>query len=465
MFYELRITVYESYSVNVKEALRLKTSAVVSFVGAGGKTSAMYRLANELADAGVRVVTTTTTRLFETQMALAPAVVTVEDGWTDDHARELQRRLEEYGHCLVVGLPEGEDGGEKRFGVSPELVAELHARPDVDVVLVEADGSRLRSFKAPARHEPVVPAVTTHLVPVVGVDAIGQPLADVHRPERVARLAGVTPDSRVTPAIVATVLAHPAGGAKGRPPGATLMPLVSKVEDDAALQQARAVASLLLQEANVDAVVIGAVQQEPPVREVWGRVAGIVLAAGESTRYEGETKQLLPWGETTLVGRAAQVALEAGLDPVIVVTGHDAERVAGAVEHLPVQIVYNPDYAAGQSTSVRRGVEVLPTHAGAAAFLLADQPGVTPEVVRAVVQAHRETLAPIVIPTYEGQRGNPVLFDRALFEEIRTIEGDTGGRALFAEHHDDTLRVAVDEAGISQDIDTPASYRRARERT
>lgn len=444
-------------------ALRLEKSTVVSFVGAGGKTSAMFRLADELAAAGRRVVTTTTTRIFNTQMALAPAVVTVEAVWTDDHARALQTHLDEHGHCLVVGT---DGGGQKRNGAPVAIVDELLAY--ADHVLVEADGSRMRPFKAPAEHEPVVPEVTTHLVPVVGVDVLGQRLDSehVHRPELVAKLAGVSLGSVVTSDIVATVLAHPAGGAKGQPEGARLIPVINKVDAprDAGLEQARAVASLLLDAPSVDAVCIGAVQQEPPIREVWERIAGIVLAAGESMRYGGTTKQLLPWGDTTLIGRAAQVALRAGLDPVIVVTGHDAENVAAAVADLPVQTLFNPDYAAGQSTSVRRGVAALPGNIGGAVFLMADTPNVTPAVVRHVVQAHRETLAPIVIPTYAGQRGNPVLFDRALFDKMKAISGDTGGRTLFETYRDEIARVPVETSGILDDIDTPEAYRRLRVR-
>lgn len=447
--------------MNLKRALRLRHSAIVAFVGAGGKTSAMFRLAGELVDTGHRVVTTTTTRISNAQMARAPAVATVEDVWTDDHGRDLQAYLDEHGHCLVVG-PDG--GGEKRYGVPAEFVVTLQAY--ADCVLVEADGSRMRPLKAPAKHEPVVPESITHLVPVAGIDVIGQPLdaAHVHRSELVANLTGVALGSVVTPDIVATVLAHPAGGAKGRPDGSRLIPLINKVDapHDAGLEHAQAIAGLLLDAPNVDGAIIGAAQQEPPVHETWERVAGIVLAAGESRRYGEQTKQLLPWGETTLVGRATQVALAAGLNPVIVVTGYDAERVAGAVEQLPVEVVHNPDYTAGQSTSVRRGVDVLPANVGAAAFLMADTPGVTPADVRAVIQAHRETLAPIVIPTHEGQRGNPVLFDRALFNEMKAISGDTGGRALFATYRDEIVRVPVNNPGILHDIDTPETYRRLR---
>lgn len=440
--------------MNLARALRVSHKAVVAFVGGGGKTTAMFRLADELAAQGWRVVSTTTTRLFEAQAAQAPAIVTTEE------LSALAARLDEHGHVLVAAP---RTDATKRLGVPPALVAELIARPDVDAVVVEADGSRRRPFKAPADFEPVVPEVTTHLVPVVGVDVLGQPLDErhVHRPERVAALAGVPPGTVITSALVARVLAHPQGGAKGRPPGARLVPLVNRVEQPEQLDAARELAAALLAFDSIDEVVVGAVQKDPPVREVWGRVAGVVLAAGQATRF-GQTKQLLPWQGTTMVGHVVDVALVAGLSPVVVVVGHDGERVTAAVADRPVQVVWNPEYAAGQSTSVRQGVAALPPSCSAAVFLLADQPGIMPETVRAIVQAHRETLAPIVAPTYKGQRGNPVLFDRNLFAEIREITGDTGARVLFKKYWPHVVWVPVEDGAVVQDIDTPEDYNKAK---
>jgi molybdenum cofactor cytidylyltransferase len=432
---------------SLQSSLRLERGAVVSFVGGGGKTSAMFRLAGELKRDGWRIVTTTTTHLAESQRAFAPSVLRLTE------LSCLRERLDEFGHCLVVGPP---DNKGRVHGVPPAMIADLHARPDVDAVLVEADGSRGRPFKAPADHEPVVPPVTTHLIPVVGMDVIGCPLDDgsVHRPEQAAVLAAASAGGPVTVEIVARVLVHPEGGAKCMPPDAELLPLLNKVECDDGLRNARILAERLLQAAIVRRVLIGSMQSAAPVVETCGRTAGIVLAAGLATRF-GSTKQLLPWKDTTLVAWVARVALDAGLHRVVVVTGHDAERVGAAVAGLPVRVVVNPEFTNGQSTSMKCGLGSLPAGMDAAVFLLADQPGVTPEVVRALAQRHRETQAPIVLPAYHGRRGNPVLFDRATFGELERIEGDVGGRALLKKYSDSIEQVAVEESGILEDIDMP----------
>jgi molybdenum cofactor cytidylyltransferase len=423
---------------------------VVSFVGAGGKTSAMFRLASELRAAGWRVVSTTTTHLAEAQTSAAPCVLKA------DEVSRLQPSLERFGHCLIVGNLATEG---KVCGVSPERVASFQALPAVDAVLVEADGSRMRSFKAPGEHEPVVPPVTTHLVSVVGIDAIGIPLdaGHAHRPEQVARLAGAVLGSPITVETVARVMLHAEGGAKNRPAGAVWTPLINKIDCEEGMERARALAERLLLDTEVQTVLLGSMLSELPVREGRCRIAGIVLAAGQARRY-GATKQLVPWDGRTLVERAARTAIDAGLNPVVVVTGHDAGRVGSAVAGLPVRVIYNAEFAAGLSTSVRAGIEALPARTGAVVFLLSDQPGAAPGIVTALAQRHRETLARIIVPTYLGRRGNPVLLDAALFPELVKIVGDMGGRALIDRHPGSLLTVPVEDPGILEDIDTPEDH-------
>jgi molybdenum cofactor cytidylyltransferase len=126
-----------------------------------------------------------------------------------------------------------------------------------------------------------------------------------------------------------------------------------------------------------------------------------------------------------------------------------------------VTVVYNAEWAQGQSTSVKAGLASLPANVSAVLFLLADQPGVTPAIVNALIARHRTTLAPVVWPEHDGRRGNPVLFDRVTFPELLRLSGDTGGRPVLQAYADRAERVPVAGPGVLLDIDTPEDYARA----
>jgi molybdenum cofactor cytidylyltransferase len=246
---------------SLAEALRVDRGDVVAFVGGGGKTTSMFRLADELSASGLRILTTTTTRISERQAASAPVFI------CPDEIKSLGDHLDRFGQCLLVGPPDGKGGV---LSISPDMIGILKERSDIDCILIEADGSKSRPFKAPGRHEPVVPGFTTVLVPVVGLNAIGCFLNDsnVHRPEIAASLAGVPVGSPVTPETVARVLSHRDGGAKDLPTGARLVPLLNKVDlcDE---RTAGEIAGKLLKHPNVDSVLVCSMDRDPPVRALW----------------------------------------------------------------------------------------------------------------------------------------------------------------------------------------------------
>ncbi len=474
----------------ISHALSLHSNDVIVLAGGGGKTTLMFRLADELVAAGRRVVTTMTTRIFVGQMARAPARLVSEDEET--LLAQLPAALANHNHVIVAGGIVVEQ--DKVQGVPPALIDRIAALSAVDAMIVEADGSRRLPFKAPAPHEPVIPTSATIVVPIVGLDVLGQPLdaGHVHRPQLVAELTGAALGDPVTPAMIAAVVAHPQGGSKSVPSMARLIPFLNKVEDEVTLAAAREIARLLLQGPRVDSVLIGAAQADDPVREVWSRVGAVVLAAGEAKRF-GTLKQVLPWRGVPLVAHVTDQALRCpDVDRVAVTVGAGAEQVRAALGDRGVQIVPVSDWMEGQSRSVQAGLRslaplplaqhspapapprspapLLPCSSrstpllasredpGAILFLLADQPGVTPELLAALIQRHRETLAPVVAPRYLGQRGNPVLFDRATFPEFAGLDGDVGARPIIQAHRDEIAWVEWSTPEILEDIDTAADY-------
>lgn len=188
-------------------------------------------------------------------------------------------------------------------------------------------------------------------------------------------------------------------------------------------------------------------------------VSGVILAAGRSARL-GRPKQLLPLAGRPLLAHVVAHALASTLDETILVLGHEASRIAAAIGEAGQRTVVNPAYAAGQSTSVRAGLAALAPEASAALFLLGDQPAVTPDIVDTLLAAYRTDPAPIVVPSYGGQRGNPVLFDRQLFPELEQVTGDEGARAVVRAHVTDVRLVPVPGDAPPQDVDTEADYAR-----
>ncbi|HEX9676370.1 MAG TPA: nucleotidyltransferase family protein, partial [Anaerolineales bacterium] len=314
------------------------------------------------------------------------------------------------------------------------------------------------------------------------LDALGQPIdsAAVHRPGRVSDLLGVPMQERLLPEHLARVLASAQGGLKNVPRQAAIRVLLNKCDDDERLADGRKVAEQLLEVSGVgsaaaapsraadqeipsahsiQAVILASLEADPPVREVYGRVAGIVLAAGESSRL-GVPKQLIPWRGRPLVWHATQAARQAGLSPVVVVIGAWGDQVRMALEGEPVTLVENPVWQAGQSTSVRLGLAEVEAQAEAAAFLLSDTPLVTGELIKQLLHTYQQTLAPLVAPRAGGRRANPVLFDRRTFADLRELEGDQGGRALFERY--EPAWVDWDESALL-DLDTPEDLQRLRE--
>lgn len=253
--------------MTLAEALGLAADEVVALVGGGGKTTAMFRLARETVERGGTAITTTTTRIFAAQIALAPAHVLAAEATSE----RLAAALAAHGHVLVVGETEASTG--KAESVSLDLFHRLRTWFPGACLLNEADGSRMRPFKAPAAHEPVIPEETTLVVPVVGADVFGQPLdADhVHRPELIGALSGAPPGTPITPEIVARVLAHPQGGLKGVPAGARVVVVINKVDSLADRRPAQETASRLLREPSIQTVVLTAVRAPRAVLDICTR--------------------------------------------------------------------------------------------------------------------------------------------------------------------------------------------------
>jgi molybdenum cofactor cytidylyltransferase len=190
------------------------------------------------------------------------------------------------------------------------------------------------------------------------------------------------------------------------------------------------------------------------------RIAAVVLAAGRSTRMGATNKLTAEILGKPLVRIAAEAALGSHAKPVIVVTGHQREGVEAALASLPVQLVHNPDFASGLGSSLKAGIAAVPADADGVIVLLGDMPQVDAHLVDRLIAAFDpEKGALAVVPTFEGRRGNPVLWSRRFFPDLMGIEGDVGARHLIGRYGEAVIEVPVTGKATLVDVDTPEALR------
>ncbi|MBI3168725.1 MAG: putative selenium-dependent hydroxylase accessory protein YqeC [Chloroflexi bacterium] len=441
--------------MNLLRALRLDQTQqcpIICFTGSGGKTTALFQLARQFLElksrfaSHKRVIVTATSHLGTWQIPLADHHVITSD------VEEIQLPTE--GVILVTG----EIDGDRTKPISHNAIDWLRANSQSRQIplLIEADGSRQKPLKAPAVHEPPIPEFAEIVIHVSGLSGLGKSLGEehVHRAEIFSQISGLGLNEKITPQAILKILTHPQGALKNIPPNAKRVALLNQADTPELQSIGGNMARELLNE--YASVIVGSLQKEN--LHLVERTAGIILAAGTSSRY-GQLKQLLDWKGKPFIRHVTKTALHAGLEPVVVVTGFRHADVESHLQDLPVSLVYNPEYEQGQSTSVKKGIAALPSNTGSAIFLLADQPQIPVEVIRALVESHaserQSILAPLVL---EERRANPVLFDRVAFPDLMQLTGDIGGRGIFDKHkvsflpwHDDILIF---------DVDKPEDYER-----
>ena len=229
----------------------------------------------------------------------------------------------------------------------------------------------------------------------------------------------------------------------------------------------RCLAGVPVRRADIQAMGVGGLlmeivsrpQPRAPGRAASAAVAGLVLAAGRSTRMGEDNKLLLPVRGKPLVRHAVEAQLASRAAPVLVVTGHQGREVRAALAGLDVRFVENPDFASGLASSVKAGLAALPEEAEGVVVALGDMPNVTPAVIDRLAEVFAERPeAQAIVPTLLGQRGNPVLLSRALFDAVERISGDQGARRLLDAAGEAVVEVPLDDPAIALDIDTPEAF-------
>jgi molybdenum cofactor cytidylyltransferase len=440
--------------MNLLRALRLDTfqesAPAISLVGAGGKTTALFQLAREFVDTKYKAVfVTASTHLGEWQISNADQHIIYKDIAT--LRAELKDRN---GIVLITG--EIESNKTKPLDMNTLNWLRESCKGRNIPLLIEADGARQCSIKAPAPHEPPIPEFSDTVIHVSGLGVIGKTLNEeyVHRAELFSQYGNLVMGSPVTAESIVSMLGNPEGGLKNIPVHARRVAFLNQADAPTLQSTGGGMAHALLEP--FDSIIVGSLEKQS--FQTFEQTAAIILAAGSSTRY-GAPKQLLDWKGKPFVRHIAETALHSGLWPVVIVTGAHHAEIEYCLKELPVQVVQNENHAQGQSTSIKTGLRALSPKVGACVFLLADQPQIPVDVIRALVESHSRELQPILAPlVLEERRANPVLFDKITFPDLLKLEGDIGGRAIFSNYkveylpwHDDILLL---------DVDKPEDYKR-----
>ncbi len=442
-------------------ALQLRLPARIAFIGAGGKTTAMFELARQLPHP---VIVTTTTHLGKNQLEVADIHFEI------DSPDQIESALQKLAGVNVFTGPSLDP--TRASALQSECFERLwQAAYRLSIsILVEADGARGLPLKAPADHEPVVPDWIETTVVVAGLSAIGKPLSSefVHRPEIYGEIGHIQINDTITNQTVASVLLSEYGGLKGIPAGSQRVALLNQADSEDLQSRGYSIAEQLL--GPYSKVLVSSLKppsiheagssqpgQEERIFAAFTRIGAIILAAGGSKRL-GEPKQLLAWKGESFIRHVARSAVRAGFSPVIVVTGAIIDEIEQALNGLPVMIQHNPDWEKGQSTSIRTGLKSLPDHCGGVVFMLADQPQIPVTLLSQLASSHHQTLAPVIAPLVDGRRANPVLFDRITFKDLMGLTGDVGGRAIFSKYH--VSYVPWHDSSILIDVDLREDYER-----
>ena len=202
-----------------------------------------------------------------------------------------------------------------------------------------------------------------------------------------------------------------------------------------------------------EAIGFGTAPKAPP------RIAALVLAAGKSSRMGPDNKLLamLPDGRT-MIAQTVDHVLASAARPVIVVTGHQDAEIQTALHDRPVRFVHAEDFAAGLAASLHAGIAALSSGIGAALICLGDMPLIGPATLDQLIAAFDPTEGrEIILPTFEGQRGNPVLWGKRFFPALLGLQGDIGARQILHQHMESVTEVALDTDSVLLDFDTPAA--------
>lgn len=429
-----------------EQAFDVAPGDVVAFIGAGGKTSLLVGLGYELAEAGWRVLATTTTRLSTDQLDLFPCTMAAGAA-----PRAISQALTE--HQFVLLHEQIRQGYV--YGPALEWTRRLLDSVDSDILLIEADDAAGMPFKAPLSDEPQAPLETSLVISVASLRALGKPLDrdHVYNPAAMIDRYGFIENSPIKSPWLAQVLRDEALGLRGVPASARVVIFLNHSPAQGFKRgRARMIARLSLQNNRIAAVALGSVRGAEPVFELQRRVGALILATGESPNKDRDRMLRRAGRGRAPVAQVAEKVIRSRIDHIRLVTGSRAAEVRVATRHLGVKTTHDRAHQSGGAVSaLKAGLRALPDELAAVLMVPGDQARLQPKVIYHVLAAYARGEGDFIVPRYRARSGYPVLIGSRYWTDLLKLPRGSSFRVIAQRFLDDITFLDVDSDSIFHD--------------
>ena len=427
--------------------ISLENQELISITGGGGKTTSMFRLARELLKYDKKVLLTTTTAIMKPDESKYERMYLTQD--TD------YKTIQASSSGITV-LGSKINKMNKLIGVEQQIIDEIFKSKKFDYIIVEADGSKRKPIKAPASHEPVIPALTTKTIGIIGMDAVGQKIYEenVHRARLFSQVTNSKLGDRIDETTIYNLIVSPEGIFKNSPSESQNYIILNKSETkNRNLVSQKVKSKLVSNKINIKKIIIGSIGKEV-------KVTGIIMASGFSRRMKTD-KLLLKLGDKMVLEKVIESCVKSSLDDIIVI--YRKEEVKNIATEYNLKAVLNENAIEGQSASIKLGVNNIDKDTKGIMFIVGDQPHLDPLTIDAIIDKFENNQEKIIIPIYDGNKGNPTIFPVSLKEQLNALKGDVGGKEVINSNLEQVDYVEIENHQAGVDMDTVEEYEKLKE--
>lgn len=425
------------------EIFDLKKGEIVSIVGAGGKTTTMFKLAEELR-AENKVLVTTTTKIAWPDKAQYDYICMEKENFLNYASKDSKG-------IYVFGIED-----KTKHKINSVAEADLLAlKPYFDYILVEADGSKRKPLKGWNQSEPVICTQTTKTIALLDITALGLEINEenIHRSHIFCELTNTQIGDIVNLENMADMITHPNGLFKNAFGEKILY--INKAETLDTINDSKNLINILKNRMPkiIDTFITGSLHKEKYYKNAI-TITAIIMASGYSKRM-GKDKLLLEYSGQTFIERTINTVSKCSFMEIILVARE--HKVLSFGEGKDILVVENKNADKGISESIKLGVSNAENTDGYM-FFTADQPFLEASMIENLIQQFNDNPQNIIIPVFEGKRGNPVIFPSRLKTEFLELEGDIGGKAIIEKHKDIVKLIEISDSLSLVDVDTEESY-------